>query len=674
MQTLSIVFVLLAALVSILLVWFQYRFSIKGKKLNWLLAMLRFLTVFCLFLLLINPKFEKETLSTEKLNLVLAIDDSESIRFLNGEASVTSVFSKVLNNEKLQEQFVIQPYAFGNRFSKLDSLLFQDKITNVSEAITSFDEVYGTDNSVLILLTDGNATVGSDYEFLPANPNTAIFPIVVGDTTQYEDIRAEQLNLNRYAFLKNQFPLEATFVYNGSSKVTKEAKVFMDNKVVFQKRLDFDAINNARTITTLISPTNVGIKNIKVQIEALPNEKNSINNNKTTAIEVIDEKIQVTIVSEMNHPDIGMFKKAIESNEQRAVSIVAPTLAESILEATDIFILYQPTRSFKGVYDFIEAKGTSSLTIAGTNTDWGFLNQIDDSFEKENLNQSEDITPRINKSFVPFSLDNISFEGYPPLKSNLGALLITKPIDVIAFQNIKGIALNEPLFFVAAEQNRKQAFLLGENIWKWRVQTYRNNRSFESFDNFLGKLFLYLSDGEKKDRLTVAYKSVYEGASNAIISASYFDKSYIFDSSASLSLTITGDNFQRQIPMLRSGNSYNADLSDLTAGEYDFSIKVDNEGLIKKGKFKILDFELEQQFLSANDDKLQRLAKRSNGFLSYPSQTDSLIDVLLSDSQYKPIQKSTKNVVSLIDVRWLLAIIVIALTSEWFIRKYNGLL
>jgi len=50
-----------------------------------------------------------------------------------------------------------------------------------------------------------------------------------------------------------------------------------------------------------------------------------------------------------------------------------------------------------------------------------------------------------------------------------------------------------------------------------------------------------------------------------------------------------------------------------------------------------------------------------------------LIDNLLADAQFVPTQKSNQNVVSLIDFRILLAIIVMALTTEWFIRKYNGL-
>ena len=43
---------------------------------------------------------------------------------------------------------------------------------------------------------------------------------------------------------------------------------------------------------------------------------------KNFAVEVIDQKTNVAIVSDIIHPDMGALKKAIESNEQRTASIL----------------------------------------------------------------------------------------------------------------------------------------------------------------------------------------------------------------------------------------------------------------------------------------------------------------------------------------------------------------
>ena len=51
-----------------------------------------------------------------------------------------------------------------------------------------------------------------------------------------------------------------------------------------------------------------------------------------------------------------------------------------------------------------------------------------------------------------------------------------------------------------------------------------------------------------------------------------------------------------------------------------------------------------------------------------------MINDLLSDSRFATIQKSSKKIVPLIDWKYLLALIALSLATEWFIRKYNGLI
>jgi hypothetical protein len=100
---------------------------------------------------------------------------------------------------------------------------------------------------------------------------------------------------------------------------------------------------------------------------------------------------------------------------------------------------------------------------------------------------------------------------------------------------------------------------------------------------------------------------------------------------------------------------------------------VEKENLSRSGQFTILDFDVEKQFTASNYMKLQRLAKSTGGELFFPDQTDSLALHLYGNPKFTPIQKSKLNVVPLIDFKWILGIIVLALTLEWFIRKYNGL-
>ena len=87
-----------------------------------------------------------------------------------------------------------------------------------------------------------------------------------------------------------------------------------------------------------------------------------------------------------------------------------------------------------------------------------------------------------------------------------------------------------------------------------------------------------------------------------------------------------------------------------------------------------MDYNVEQQFLNANVSKLENLATNNQGIAYFIDDTSLLIEQLLADERFVTVQKSTKNVVPLIDWKLLLAFIALTLSAEWFIRKYNGLI
>ena len=127
-------------------------------------------------------------------------------------------------------------------------------------------------------------------------------------------------------------------------------------------------------------------------------------------------------------------------------------------------------------------------------------------------------------------------------------------------------------------------------------------------------------------------------------------------------------------PMVLKNGYFEADLSNLMAGSYEFIVSLENESKSESGSFVISEFDMENQFVSSDNVKLEKLAVNSGGKQFYPSQIEQLLQDLKESDAYVPTEKSTENIVSLIDFRMLLAIIVFAFAAEWFIRKYNGLI
>ncbi|MBE9490428.1 MAG: VWA domain-containing protein, partial [Bacteroidetes bacterium] len=186
----------------------------------------------------------------------------------------------------------------------------------------------------------------------------------------------------------------------------------------------------------------------------------------------------------------------------------------------------------------------------------------------------------------------------------------------------------------------------------------------------------YLASNKRKNRLNVEYESFYEGNTNVIIKAQFFNKNYEFDSRETLNIIIE-DKINEDsyiFPFILGNNNYQVDLSNLPASDYSFTIKATNENITKSGSFKILEYNIEQQFLNADVTKLQHLSTNSRGESYFIANHSKLFNDLLQDKRYLPIQINTKNIVPLIDWKYLLALIIICLSIEWFLRKYNGLI
>ncbi|WP_276166880.1 vWA domain-containing protein [Zobellia alginiliquefaciens] len=675
MNTQTILFIILAAIVSLVLVLFQCFYKNKRKdKLSVALAFLRFITFFSGFLLLINPKFTKNEYTTEKANLLVLKDNSSSMA--SSKLAIEKTIESLKESDELNKRFSLTEYNFGAELKDNDSLTFAEKNTNISKALSALKEVYSATNSAIVLISDGNQTLGRDYDFQSEQQQFPVFPIAVGDTTRYEDVAISQVNTNRYAFLKNKYPVEIYISYTGSEKVSVPIQVSLNGKTVFRQTLSFSDTHTSEVVNPLLEANSIGAKNLQVSVGALKNERNVANNKRTVVVEVIDEKTNIALVSSLLHPDLGAIKKSIESNGQRSVTIMKPNAGAKELEEVDLFILYQPNGSFKNLFSYIEKKQANTFTITGPKTDWNFLNRVQKKYTKNSYNQEEEVFAVLNSGFGLFGSGEFTVDDFPPLQSSLGDIVLHGKNDILLTQKIKGVDLNQPLLAVFEANGKRDAALFGENIWKWRVQTYGNLQSFQNFDDLIGKLVLYLATNKSRQRLTLDYENVYAGSNEARISATYFDKAFVFDANAEIVLKLKKSKTKAvtEVPMLLKGSYYEADLSNLQAGTYDFSATVKKDNLSKTGSFTILDFDVEKQFLATNDTKLNRLAENTGGRLFYPNQNSDLIQTLSNDNRFLPTQKNKQNVVSLIDFRLLLGLMVIALAAEWFLRKYNGLI
>jgi hypothetical protein len=673
LQTAVIFLLFLVLIFSFSIAYFQYYYKEKSNhKITPLLLILKAISLFLLISLFINPSIENEVYQNEKPVLSLLTDNSASIAFFDETKNVSEFQEKLSNNSALNKKFTIQNFRFGKELQLKDSLSFSENETNIFNAISETNKLNSDKIAPIILLTDGNQTIGSEYEFL--NSKQPIYPVIYGDTTTFADVKITQINANKYSFLNNQFPVEVLLNYEGNENVTSVFTIASKGKKIFSKNVSFSPEKKSTTITTTIESTAKGIHFYTASLQKIDNEKNIKNNSKDFTVDVIDEQTNVLILTSVLHPDIGVLKKAIESNKQRKVTISLISDFKIQLNDFQLIVLYQVTANFKNSITEINSNKLPYLFISGANTDWNFVNSQQLGFQKKVINQTENYGATFNDSYGTFLQNNIGFDDFPPLKDRFGELIIMKEHQVLLNQNINGIQTKVPLLATIENDSQKIATLFGEGLWKWRAASFLNSNSFADFDAFVGNSVSYLASNKKRDRLEVRTENLYTANSTINISAFYLDKTYKFDPRASLEITITNQvtNNVLKLPFSLINNSYQVDIENLASGIYTYSVSVLGQNLKKSGQFIITNYQIEEQFTSANIEKLKKIAANSGGKVFYKNQIDLLTKELSENESFYTIQKSTKKEQQLLDWKWVLFLIIGLLTIEWFIRKYIG--
>ena len=677
MELSTILYITLALILASGLAFFQYLYRRTNKKpKDYLFFVLRSLSLFLVGLLLINPKIRTVEYEVERPELTILADNSQSVAFLGEADKLRNFYSSIVNDKKIQDRFDINRMQFGEELSLNDSLDFSALQTDIFSALSDSESLKSKENSVILLLTDGNQSLGRDFRYFKAGAGREIIPVIIGDTTKYKDLSIGRINVNRYAFINNRFPVEVFVNYSGTDQIDTDLNIKAGGKIVFNKRIRFSSGSPSEIIRTELPANSLGVKTYQVEIAPVSGEKNVLNNVQNFGIEVIDERTSVLILSDLPHPDLGALQNAILSNKQRSAEIKYLNDKNLQLNEYQLIVLHQVNIKFNSIFTEILKRNYNYFLITGSKTDWNYLNSLGLGFSKKLTNQPQEIFSRYNPTFSSFQFDDLGFEDYPPLIDKFGTVDFEEnKFKIMLSQVLQGIETGEPLMAVS-QGNPKSGFLLGENIWRWRAKSYLDNKSFEEFDNFIGKLVQNLASKNRQERLTVDAENFYYANQNVIISAQYFDENYQFDAGRNLKISISTrgseENFTSDLVV--KNNYYQFNGGDLEPGTYSYKVTVEGEKVTKSGIFEVIAYNSEQQFVSSNLTGMQYLADNNETRLYYPDELEDLVSTLLADDKYKPIQKSRQKTLPLVDWYYLLFILIFILAVEWFYRKYLGLI
>lgn len=670
-----ILYILLASAISFALAYFMYHRTYKKNKLRWFLGFLRFISVWVLLLLLFNPKIKKTTYESVKTGLPILLDNSRSIHYLNQEEKIKEAYALLKEHKELQQHFDVSFFRFGSDIQLLDSLDFLDRETQITAALETLQQIYKDTDSPILLFTDGNQTSGRDYTYYASQMDRKVYPIVMGDTTQYPDLRIDKVTVNRYSYLHNDFPVEIHTSLQNQYEAKTELRILHKNQIVHKQNLEFKKGNSSQFVNITLPANYLGVQTYEVLLSSLENEKNIENNQQSFAIDVLDSNGKIALVTQITHPDIGTLKRSLEQNSFLEIQQLSVEEAKGKLAGFNLVILYEPDQNFEPLLLEIEEQELHALYFTGTFADWNTLITHQNLIHKPLSKHSDLVQGKLDANFDLFLFEPIDFEQLPPLETQFGKLEIHQPHITLLQQYISGVETGNPLLTIYEAGSSKRAIWDARGIWRWRSALYEKEKDHTKFDDFLQALFQYLSSTQHKEQLQVYYENFYYESTNSKLKAQYFDTNFKLDRQASLEIKIVQeDTVLLQSPLLPSGLYQEIGIEELKAGSYQFEIVESNSKEKFSGRFEILPYEVEQKFTRAHLENLEKLAKSTEAKIFYPNEIERLIEELLQNKKYQIKERKLVKEVALIDYTYLLIVLIASLGLEWFMRKYNGML
>ena len=626
------------------------------------LFLFRFFFIGFISFLLLNPKYKSEISTKEKPIVIIAKDNSESIK--------NDITNELKSLAELIDEFEVYFYSFSDDIYTDINKKFDGLETNYSKFFSSIKNQFENRNiAALILASDGCYNAGLNPEYI--NFDFPVYSVALGDTNFYEDIRIDNVMNNEVAFFGNRFPIEISLASNLLQDETKRLIIELNDKVVFEKKINFLKGTDYQTHNIYLLANKLGIQNYSIKIEALNKEKNTLNNLYKLYVDIFDTKHKIVILKKNVSPDIAAYKSAVSSVENYHIDVfdVGDFVDSAQLNKYNLIVLFGLER----VPNYILNSKIPLVIFDAKNTHY---KQLKSGITFNSSEYVDLVNVNYDVNFNKFSVSNKLIDlinTAPPLLTTLGFYKFTSELDLFLTQKVNNLTTNKPVILFQ-QKNRKIVYVTSSNWWKWKIYDYKKNLNNEVFNELFAKLTQFLVINNEKSKFRIDFKNQYTEKEEVIFNAFLYNEIYELINSYDINVQIIDNEDKKyEFQFSKYEDAYSLNLGLLSPGKYNFIIDVNNSKYKKEGSFDVLDLNIEQIGPNTNHDLLYKISDLSGGNVFYPNEMQKISNNLnLNDKQsiihYKLI------ISDLIDKSYLLFLILSIISAEWCIRKFCGII
>ena len=683
------IFAVLLGVGYALFLYFRNENVVFEKKSRIVMASLRGVAMTLVAFLLLAPMLKMIRKEIDKPVIILAIDNSESVKMGKDSAYYLSDYQKQVQQlaNELGKHYEVTACLLGDENNYVDyqeiKADFSDKSTNLSALFDDINLLYANRNvGAVVMLTDGIYNIGSNPYYAAQKVDFPVYTVGLGSDEQAKDLFIADIIHNKEVLKGNRAPVEVKIRAGKLSGKSAKLTVSDEKGEVFSKVLQISGNQFFETVSFLVDADKTGLLKYKIDLDELDGEVTYKNNHAQFFIRVIESKDKIAIVYDAPHPDVAAIRSALELSDNYDVTVVPIQEFKDKPSDYGLIILHQlPSKKnpASSLLSQIRQSGVSSLYIIGTQTDLNAFNGLNTGLQiTQSKNMTNNATAAYNSNFMLFSFSEETQDllpTLPPLQTPFGTYKAAVSSNLFMTQKISGVETKYPLFLFNDVNGAKIGVISGTGLWSWKVYDFVNTQNHDAFNEIVNKTALFLVAKNDKSPFRVRHNAVFAENAPVEFSAELYNESHELVNTPDVKLTIKGSgDTTYDAQFSKQNNAYYLNMGELPVGTYTWTAKTQlgNKSYEKSGTFSVQEIFVETANLVADFDLLKSIAKTTDGKFFARNEIENVAKEIKANDNIKPIASYHKKYSMLLNSPWYLAAIVLLLGIEWFLRKWHG--
>ncbi|MBO4739647.1 MAG: hypothetical protein J5606_08825 [Bacteroidales bacterium] len=662
----------------------RYDFPQKAKI---VMAICRMFVVGLIVFLLFNPMWKNVHKELEKPIVVVGIDNSQSLVLTDKADYYQGDFQNKLQRflAHLDKKYTVETYLIGDSLKQHVRMPdFSDKKTDLADFFNYANAFYYHRNvGAFVLLSDGIFNDGASPVSAIKSQATPVYVMAMGDTSVKQDLKIAKTNYNKKVFINNVFPIKVLVQAEQLSGKKTKMTVFQNKEKIFEKDININNNKFQQWENLSIEAKKAGLLHYRIELSEVEGELTKVNNVANIVIEVLDSRKKVLVIYRSPHPDVSALTAALQTSDVYQVESFAVEKFSGNLSAFDMLVLHGlPSVDFpvRSLIDQMSKLEMPCFYFIGKQNNYLLFNRLNAGVQINNVvtHQENEVTGVLNTNFSNFSLTTQNediLSSFPPMKVPFGQYSLAPTASVLLFQKVGNVKTTYPLLLYNQGEQARQVVCLGDGLWRWRLHNFLLAESHDQFNELILKSFQYMGTKADKSFFRVEAKSVFYENEPVVFEAELYNKNYELTVDADVSLDLTdGEQHTHHFIFSKERQRFSLNIGLFPSGDYHWkaSTMYNGEKYILSGSFIIQPINVEGIDLTANMQMLNNLATQTNGQMFADTDFDGIEKALENNEQIRPVAHFQEKYLPLSENIMILGLIMLLLTMEWFLRKFNG--